>query len=344
MAFSATCCALVAQNLISPDLTKIKFYCIGKFKVSNIMPEFKMPVLSGTPDNSLSWSRPSYPLILTGKKFIFVGGTNGLGRALALLAAANGASCTVVGRTFRDADVPNMKFVKADLESMCEAKRVVSELPVETADAVVFSNGIMAAPQRQITKEGLERDNAVSYFSRAVMLKALIPRIGTGRSSTLPLPRVFIFGFPGVGEAGDLDDWQGEKKYSLWTVHMNSVAGNEALVLHHAKNTPKVQFFGLNPGLVVTDIRNNTLGDNSWTSWVVESITGWFTPTPHQYAKGILPLLIAPELEKRSGAMFGPKGEAILPSKVLTEQRVKQIIDIMEAAVTPVLTKGEKTK
>ena len=45
---------------------------------------------------------------------------------------------------------------------MREAKRVGELLTTETLDIVVFTTGIFAAPKRQETAEGIERDMAVS--------------------------------------------------------------------------------------------------------------------------------------------------------------------------------------
>ena len=66
---------------------------------------------------------------LAGQKVVVVGGTSGIGRSLALLAAKNGAQVTVIGRTMRDQTGPNLVFVKADLSSMKEARSVAQSLP-----------------------------------------------------------------------------------------------------------------------------------------------------------------------------------------------------------------------
>jgi hypothetical protein len=66
-------------------------------------------------------------LDFTGKKVAVVGGTDGLGRSIARLAAERGAQVTVVGRTFRDAAADRIAFVKADLSLMREAARVGGE-------------------------------------------------------------------------------------------------------------------------------------------------------------------------------------------------------------------------
>ncbi|MGF7213678.1 NAD(P)-dependent dehydrogenase (short-subunit alcohol dehydrogenase family) [Skermanella aerolata] len=58
---------------------------------------------------------------MSGLNAAIIGGTGGLGRAIALLMATRGARITVVGRTFRDAGLPGIDFVEADLTLMAEA-------------------------------------------------------------------------------------------------------------------------------------------------------------------------------------------------------------------------------
>ena len=165
--------------------------------------------------------------------------------------------------------------MKADLSLMRETERVAKLLPAEQLDLLLFTTGIFAAPQRQGTAEGIERDMAVSYLSRLVMLRELAPRLGSDRPSARAKlrPRVFVMGFPGAGQAGRLGDLNADKSYSALTVHMNTVAGNEMLVLDAAKRYPNATFFGLNPGLIRTNIRSNLFGGDTllyrFTEWMI---------------------------------------------------------------------------
>lgn len=273
-------------------------------------------------DNGITWQRvDAASLDLKGWKVAVVGGTGGLGRAISKSLAARGASVTVVGQTFRDADVRGIEFVKADLSLMQEAERVARSLPAEQLDLVVFTTGIFAAPQREQTAEGLERDMAVSYLSRLVMLREIGPRLGKNRPAERAKlkPRVFVMGYPGTGQAGTLGDLNAEKSYSAMTVHMNTVAGNEVLVLDAVKRYPHATFFGLNPGLIKTNIRDNFFGKDSLKSRIAESIISIFTPSPETYAERITPLLVSSDIEAKSGAMFNQKGVAVLPSPKLVD-------------------------
>jgi NAD(P)-dependent dehydrogenase (short-subunit alcohol dehydrogenase family) len=135
-------------------------------------------------------------------KVAIVGGTGEIGRAVSRFMAARGASILAVGQTFRDFDVSGIEFIKADLSLMREAQRIGVLLPAEGLDLVILTTGIFAAPHRQQTAEGVERDMAVSYLSRLAVLREIGPRLGKHRPTTLMKPRVFIMGFPGTGQAG----------------------------------------------------------------------------------------------------------------------------------------------
>jgi NAD(P)-dependent dehydrogenase (short-subunit alcohol dehydrogenase family) len=272
-------------------------------------------------NESVTWTRvDSEKLQLTGTRAAIVGGTGGLGRALSRLLSARGASVTVVGQTFRDAGVPGIEFLQADLSLMREARRVGQALPAETLDLLILTTGIFAAPARQETAEGLERDMAVSYLSRVVILDELVPRLGKDRPAGKKKPRVFIMGYPGAGQAGTgLDDLNAERSYSAMRVHMNTVAGNEMLVLDGVAHHPNALYFGLNPGLIKTNIRDNFLGKGSLKSRLAEGLIGLFSPSAESYAERILPLLLSPDLEAHSGALFDQKGQAVLPSPKLAD-------------------------
>jgi NAD(P)-dependent dehydrogenase (short-subunit alcohol dehydrogenase family) len=248
--------------------------------------------------------------------------------------ASRGADVIVVGRTFRDSDVPRIEFMSADLSLMREAKRVGEALPAETLDIVVFTTGIFAAPRRQETAEGIERDMAVSYLSRLVILRETAPRLAATRRAASMKPRLFIMGYPGTDQAGMLDNLNGEKSYSAVPVHMNTVAGNEMLVLDAARRYPNVNVFGLNPGLVKTEIRTNFLGEGTLRFRFVEWMIGVVNPSVETYAERLTPLLVSPDLEAHSGAMFNQKGNAILPSQKLTDAAyVNAFIAASEALV-----------
>lgn len=286
--------------------------------------------MSGYPDPSLTLHPAAVDTLdLAGKAAIVVGGTDGLGRAIARQFAARGAEVTVVGRSERDAGVAGIRFYRADLSSMAAAAAVGETLPAH-AELIVLTTGIMAATTREVTAEGLERDLAISFLSRVAVLRTLLPRL------TAPRPRVFVMGFPGTENLGDLTDLNAERGYSAFPVHMNTVAGNEALVVDYARRFPKVGFYGLNPGMIKTNIRANFLGEGSWKHRLAETVLGWFTPTPERYAATIVPVLAAPEIEARTAVMFGQKGKPILVSEGMTPEYARAFLNASDALLARV--------
>ena len=257
---------------------------------------------------SLAAYAPFTALDLAGKSMLVVGGTGGLGRAIALAASARGAAVTVVGRTFRDAGVANVSFHAADLSLMTAAAEAGRALP--PTDVVVLTTGTGPAPKREVTPEGIERDMATSALSRLVLMRELAPRLPRGA-------RVFVWGMPGNGIHGArVDDLNAEGpgyEGNFGWVHQNTVAANEALVFHLAETgaAQGVSAFGCNPGLIATGIRSFIYG-SGMIAWIFEGLISLFSPSPTRYAQTMLPLMFAPGLEAHSGTMFGQAGQPIL--------------------------------
>lgn len=274
---------------------------------------FGFKVITAKPDEQLKWENaPADQINLKSLRVAIVGGTGGIGQSLTRLFHSRGADLIVVGRTFRDGDLKNVQFIKANLELMSEAKRVAQVLSQMPLDLVIFTTGILAAPKREVTTEGLERDMAVSYLSRLVIIRNLLPALEKAHTNVVEKPRVFIFGFPCNGETGTPDDLNSEGDYSAMKTHMSTVAGNEALVFDTAQRFPKVGVYGLNPGLIKTAIRSNFLGDGTLKSRLVEGVIGLVFQNTVQYAERVVPMMTATELENHSPAFFDNYGKAIL--------------------------------
>ncbi|MDR2017173.1 MAG: SDR family NAD(P)-dependent oxidoreductase [Burkholderiales bacterium] len=284
-------------------------------------------------DKTLAWTPPA-TIDFTGKKIAIVGGTGGIGRALAHQFAAKGAQIIVVGRTFRDEGIAGINPLLADLSKMKEAERVGQTLPAEELDILLFTTGIFADYVRQETADGLEQDVAIGYLNRLVILRNMGARLNQPRPDH-KRPRVFIMGYPGTGRQAVIDDLNSEKSYARWTAHQNSVAGNEALVYDISKRYPNLDVFGLNPGFVQTDIRDEIFFKrggllNKIGYW----ITAFMTRTPEDYAQRVLPLFIVPELTGQSGKHFDKNGNAILPSNWVNDANCKELIRASEKLIS----------
>lgn len=140
---------------------------------------------------------------------------------------------------------------------------------------------------------------------------------------------------------GDPDNLNSEKNYRPFTAHANTVAGNEILVLGAKDRLPGPAFFGLAPGLVKTGIRSNYLGEGSLTHKLLETAIGIFAQSPETYAKRIVPILFAPELEGRTELMFNSKAQPILPTQGLDKAHVDRFMSASEALLARALGRSQ---
>ncbi len=255
---------------------------------------------------------------LKNKNIVIIGGTSGIGKALATSLLALGASVVIVGRRTPDESLAKAKFIAKDLSLMKNARSLGQELSNTKIDILVFTNGIMASKTRQETPEGIELDLAVSYLSRVEIVNSL-----TIASNA----RVFVMGFPGQKMEANFEDFNSEKNYAAWPAHMQTVIGNEALVEYCSKRH-SVNVYGLNPGLIRTEIRQNFLGKGLFSK-IVESLIGVFNQSAQAYSDNVLVhLLASPELESKSGCNFDNAGVEIASNPFLTnENRAKILVE-----------------
>lgn len=111
---------------------------------------------------------------------------------------------------------------------------------------------------------------------------------------------------------------------------------------------PGPAFFGLGPGLVKTGIRANYLGEGSTTHTLSETAIGILAQSPESYARRVVPILFAPELEGRTGLMFDsrtrremPHGgdQPILPTQGLDKSYVDRYLTASEALLRRALNR-----
>jgi len=212
-------------------------------------PRKQKTSIKGIPDPSVTIRPiPIERLDLSSKKLAVVGGTNGLGRAIAQQALARGAEVTVVGaniprRPGRPADVRGSRSVLDETGRPCGPRTPGGIL---RPCAVHHRNH----PPPRPAKRHPNMSNATwrsATLSRLAILQGLSPRLGSARDADAPRPRVFIMGSPGTGEIGNPDDLNSETNYQALVAHGNTLAGNEILVLGAKDRFPGPAFFGLGP-------------------------------------------------------------------------------------------------
>jgi NAD(P)-dependent dehydrogenase (short-subunit alcohol dehydrogenase family) len=137
-----------------------------------------------------TWRSESHTL--SGRSALILGGTDGIGKAVAMELAGRGAQVTIVGsqtakglaaeREVREiTDNSDVQFFQADLGLMRETGRLADRIMAER-DALhylVHSAGIVRG-RWTLTEEGIESNFAVNYLSRFLLTNRLLPLLEAG--------------------------------------------------------------------------------------------------------------------------------------------------------------------
>ena len=262
-----------------------------------------------------------------GCKAVVFGGTKGIGRAIADSLNTFGAEkVVVVGRSLKTPLADGMEFVKADMSSMKTCAKLIEENQVLKdviggADHIIFTVGITPRRVREETSEGIEMDLAVSYLSRLVLVEELA---NMKKNNQLKNDvKLWVMGFPGVKNVpSGINDLNAEKSYKLMPQHIHTVIGNECIV-HKFKD--KFDVYGLNPGLISTDIRSNVLG-SGFKQKLVESFISLVTISAKKYGERTARLMLSPQLDGKSGLLFNQAGREVHRNPWCTDENVEEFM------------------
>ncbi|MEV0645795.1 SDR family NAD(P)-dependent oxidoreductase [Phytomonospora sp. NPDC050363] len=178
---------------------------------------------------------------------VITGGTDGLGRALALHYLDAGQTVVVVGRSrakfealAAGAVAGTAHFVAADLTLVAENKRVVETVTrlVGAVDVLILC-AAYARWDRVETAEGFEHTFALYYLSRALLVTGLRPGLVLNTS------------VPGAArDAIPHDDLQLREGFAFKTANQLSRRANELLGLHLAQGPGGTRHILYSPGFV----------------------------------------------------------------------------------------------
>lgn len=225
------------------------------------------------------------PHSLDNKIMLVTGGTSGIGLESAKILAAGGAHVVITARSdnkgikavqtvqdyLKQESIDNalVQYVLLNLDDLENVKtfpeRFQSVVGKDAKIDVLLNNaGVMAIPERELTKDGYERtfqSNHLGHFAlTAKLLPFLKPDARVINVSSLAY---------NIAAAGlDMDNLNGEKGYGPWTSYGQSKLANILFTeeLQRRADAAGVQLTttSLHPGAVNTDLARYIIGEEKW--------------------------------------------------------------------------------
>ncbi|MFC5231952.1 TIGR03618 family F420-dependent PPOX class oxidoreductase [Pseudonocardia zijingensis] len=231
---------------------------------------------------------------MSSRRIVVTGGTDGMGRAVALACLRRGDEVAIVGRNAdkgtdfldlaaQEGAAGRAHFVHADLGLVAGTRAAVAEIRslFPTVDALVFCARHYRST-RAVTAEGVESNLALFYLSRHVMSYEMTDLLDAAEAPII----VNVAGPGATSERIRWHDLEFEHGYHGTAAMMHGGVLNDLLGVGYAHDGPsrKVRYALLNPGTVSTSFSGEY---DSGTAAQIEAIRAAARPVE----EGIQPIL-----------------------------------------------------
>jgi NAD(P)-dependent dehydrogenase (short-subunit alcohol dehydrogenase family) len=237
---------------------------------------------------------------MQGRVVVVTGASSGIGAAAALELGARGAQVVPIGRDRRRLETIGVaEPLQADFASLAQVRQVATELlDRHPRIDVLVNNAGLVAGRRTLSEDGFELTFAVNHLAPFLLTNLLLERL----RASAPARVVTTSSDAHRGGLIDLDDLQGERRWSTWSAYSNSKLAN---ILFTRALARRLEGSGvtancLHPGVIRTRLgRGATLPIR--VGWRVAST---FFASPRKGAATIVHLASSPGAGRISGAYF----------------------------------------
>jgi NAD(P)-dependent dehydrogenase (short-subunit alcohol dehydrogenase family) len=281
---------------------------------------------------------------------LVTGGTDGIGRAVALGLARGGDRVLFVGRNaergsavlaaLRDVR-PGVEhvFLPADLSLLTETARVAAEVHrhTERLDAVVFCAGLLSTVP-EWTTEGLEYNLVLNYLTRYLTTRLLLPALMKAPSGRL----VLVSNAGKYRDSLDFDDLQHRRGKPGLTVAGRTQFANDLFATELAARLrgTRVEATCVFPGVVNTGVFRNARGLPAIVRMLAPLLQRTIAISPDEAAR--TPVFLAQDHSAigTSGSFYGPGlKQRPVPARALRQDRRDALWADSEALVQSHLSK-----
>ncbi|KAF7561113.1 hypothetical protein G7046_g3030 [Stylonectria norvegica] len=261
---------------------------------------------------------------------LVVGGTSGIGYAIAQRIAAEAKSSTVIisGRT-KPENIPhaNIEFRPIDASSMRAIKAYTDAHKAAQApklDLLVLTQGLMTMAGRTETPEGIDRKMALHYYGRQLIIRELLPVLSDDAKVLVVLDA--NHGSPAKLNWDDLDL---KTTFSLTTAVDHCTSMTDAMVQQFAAQAGNKKFFThAYPGVVTTGLFRDLPLLLRGPTWALSHVIGTSPDTcAKNLIKGAYASAASGAKEGRFWSFINNKGNEIANKAVWPEDQRQKVQD-----------------
>jgi NAD(P)-dependent dehydrogenase (short-subunit alcohol dehydrogenase family) len=264
-----------------------------------------------------------------GRTVLVTGSTSGIGRALAEMLAAAGATVGIVARDAGRAGHAQAQIVSAtgtatvrvflaDLSSQADVRRLAREVIAgfSRLDVLVHCAGLFTS-HRTLTADGLETMFATNHLAPFLLTNLLRDHLVASAPA-----RILILSAPSTVKL-DFDDLQGERRFRALTAFGASKAADLLLTFELARRLDGtgVTANAIHPGLARTDLMRQAPAPLRW-------VTRLASAPPERAAEPIARLGLSPEYAGVSGRFFKGGREIDAPPYTQDPEVARRLWDV----------------
>lgn len=262
------------------------------------------------------------------KRILIVGGTAGIGHAVALQYLQSGHEVTVVGRNTASFDPLLSRYgnrlliVRADLSRVRALRELVEQLATQSYDTLLFTSGMLSG-KSWLTDDGNEVNYMTNHFSRQY--------ITTGLLSSLSVSK-----HPAIGYISSIGQYKVPKDIQVFNkqsasglkTSMWSYIPNDLFFYQLSKKHPNLRIIGFNPG----PTKGTALNKRPHAPFLFKIIKPLFQLVAGPVDE-IAELLVAKLEAARPGIQFWNKSKAVSAWKTLADDRFYRHIQSVNAQI-----------
>ena len=214
---------------------------------------------------------------------LITGGTSGLGLETAKRLSAAGATVVLTSRTqekgeqavenvneylrslgiFENTKIFNLMLDLDDLENVKQFPESFKCLNLGDISVLINNAGVMAIPDRELTKDGYERTFQSNHLGHFILTAGLFPYLARSGAKVITVSSSAINFSP---QGLDIDNLNGEKSYSAWPSYSQSKLANVLFTKELQKRADAagenwLTAVTLHPGVVNTELWRYIVGE-----------------------------------------------------------------------------------